>query len=94
MAGVLVSLAVLAFWLYSMFDVITTPEDLIRNAPKPLWLLAVVLIPVLGGLTWLLAGRPLSTPPSRPIPTPPTAKGPEDDPEFLRDLNRRMRDEE
>lgn len=95
MAGVIVGLAVLAFWLYSLFDVITTPEDEVRNVPKTLWVLVVILVPVVGGLLWLLVGRPLAsgTPRHRPNPAAPP-KGPEDDPEFLRELNRRMRDED
>ncbi|MFI6502236.1 PLDc N-terminal domain-containing protein [Nonomuraea typhae] len=102
MAGVLFTLAVLAFWLYSLFDVITTPEDEVRNVPKTLWVLVIILVPVVGGLLWFLLGRParggagepMGGPqrPFQPRPAPP--KGPEDDPEFLRNLDRRMRDEE
>ncbi|MEU8250900.1 PLD nuclease N-terminal domain-containing protein [Nonomuraea sp. NPDC048916] len=98
MAGVLVGLALLAFWLYSLFDVITSPEEEVRNVPKPLWVMIVALIPVAGGLLWLLRGRPQaprsdrqSAPqagPARPAAPP---KGPDDDPEFLRELERRMR---
>ncbi|MFI6293753.1 PLDc N-terminal domain-containing protein [Nonomuraea sp. NPDC050790] len=106
MAGVLFTLAVLAFWLYSLFDVITTPEDEVRNVPKALWVLVIILVPVVGGLLWFLLGRPIRGAsggdgggplrmPKRPAPPrqdPP--KGPEDDPDFLRDLDKRMRGEE
>ncbi|MFI6906757.1 PLDc N-terminal domain-containing protein [Nonomuraea sp. NPDC050394] len=104
MAGVLVTLTVLAFWLYSLFDVITTPEDEVRNVPKTLWVLVIILVPVVGGLLWFLLGRPVrggaaeDGPPRMPRrPAPPRQdppKGPEDDPEFLRDLDKRMRGEE
>lgn len=102
MAGVLFSLAVLAFWIYSLFDVITTPDEESRNLPKVLWVLVVVLVPVVGGLFWMLLGRPQaagSAPrprprrrPQHPPAVPP--KGPDDDPDFLKDLERRMREED
>ncbi len=95
MAGVLLGLALLAFWLYSLFDVITTPEEDVRNAPKALWLLIVALVPLVGGLFWLARGRPLTAAARARRqpggPRPPAPKGPDDDPEFLRELDRRMR---
>ncbi|NRQ31439.1 hypothetical protein HII36_06235 [Nonomuraea sp. NN258] len=95
MAGVLIGLALLAFWLYSLFDVITTPEEEVRNVPKMLWLLLVALVPVLGGAIWMLRGRPREVREAWPVPphsgAPGVPKGPDDDPEFLRDLERRMR---
>ncbi|WP_433436758.1 PLD nuclease N-terminal domain-containing protein [Nonomuraea sp. CA-141351] len=98
MAGVLIGLALLAFWLFSLFDVVTTPEDEVRNVPKALWILIVVLIPLLGGLVWMARGRPRAPRAAWPVPPGPGVpkgpgmpKGPDDDPDFLRDLDRRMR---
>jgi len=106
--AVVIGLALLAFWLYCLFDVITTPEDQVRNLPKVLWVLVVVLLMTVGGLLWLLLGRPLQqqahTPGGSPLsgggffgsatPRPPAPRGPDDDPEFLRSLERRIRGEE
>ncbi|MFI6321337.1 PLDc N-terminal domain-containing protein [Nonomuraea sp. NPDC050556] len=97
MAGVLIGLAIVAFWLYTLFDVITTPEEEARNVPKALWVVVVLLVPVVGGAFWLLYGRQneereLRSPARAARPGPP--KGPDDDPEFLRDLERRLRDDE
>jgi hypothetical protein len=101
MPSVLLGLALLAFWLYCLFDAITTPEQDVRNLPKLLWVLILVLLPGLGGILWLLLGRPLSEEtvrrrraggPGRP--RPPLPRGPDDDPAFLRDLDQRMRREE
>lgn len=97
MAGVLIGLAIVAFWLYTLFDVITTPEEEARNVPKALWVVVVLLIPVVGGAFWLLYGRQNEEREIRSTartarPGPP--KGPDDDPEFLRDLERRLRDDE
>ncbi len=101
MPSVLLGLALLAFWLYCLFDAITTPEEDVRNLPKVLWVLIIVLLPDAGGLLWLLLGRPLSRQalrrrrmgqPGRPRPVVP--RGPDDDPDFLRDLDRRLRRED
>ncbi|GAA0952207.1 hypothetical protein GCM10009560_73680 [Nonomuraea longicatena] len=94
----------LGFWLYSLFDVVTTPEDEARSIPKTLWALVVIFIPVAGGLLWFLLGRPLAGGPEGG-PEGGTAggaaaprrsrgeapKGPDDDPDFLRDIDKRMR---
>ncbi|MFF5210276.1 PLDc N-terminal domain-containing protein [Streptosporangium sp. NPDC000396] len=96
----LVALALLAFWLYCLFDAITTPDEEARNLPKLLWVIIVVLLPLGGGLLWLLLGRPVGpraphalSPGDRPS-SPGAPKGPDDDPDFLRDLDRRLRDED
>ncbi|SDG44123.1 Phospholipase_D-nuclease N-terminal [Sinosporangium album] len=98
MPSVLIGLVLLAFWLYCLFDVITTPDDQVRFLPKILWVLVVVLVPLFGSLFWLLLGRPLGPKVIyRPQPRGKKAeapKGPDDDPEFLKDLDRRMRGED
>jgi len=106
---VLIGLALLAFWLYCLFDVITTPEEHVRNLPKVLWVLVVVLLITVGGLLWMLLGRPLQQQAHTPgggasgggyggggtgRRQQPSYRGPEDDPEFLRSLERRLRGEE
>jgi hypothetical protein len=92
-------LALLAFWLYSLFDVITTPDQETRNLPKVLWVLIVVLVIFVGGLFWLLLGRPREPRPASPAAgdggrraAPP--RGPDDDPDFLKDLDRRLKEED
>lgn len=105
--AVVIGLAFLAFWLYCLFDVITTPEEHVRNLPKMLWVLIVVLLVTVGGLLWMLLGRPLQQEAHTPgaagsgggflgVPKrrPPAPRGPEDDPEFLRSLERRLRGED
>ncbi|WP_244359744.1 PLDc N-terminal domain-containing protein, partial [Microbispora triticiradicis] len=58
MPSVIIGLALLAFWLYCLFDVITTPEEDMRNLPKFVWVLIVVFLADVGALTWFLVGRP------------------------------------
>ncbi|MCI0689641.1 MAG: PLD nuclease N-terminal domain-containing protein [Sporichthyaceae bacterium] len=89
----------IAIWLYAVIDCILTPEDEARNLPKAVWMLIVVLAPLVGAICWLIFGRPgrRLRPGSQvrrpaggsgyPRPTP-RPVGPDDDPEFLRQLRR------
>ena len=54
----LLSLAILALWIFCLIDVITTDESRCRNLSKTVWLLLVVFLPAVGSLAWLIAGRP------------------------------------
>ncbi|MEU4596179.1 PLD nuclease N-terminal domain-containing protein [Nocardia sp. NPDC023988] len=54
----------LALWVYCLVDIVTSPDDGIRHLPKMGWLIVVVLLPTIGALLWLFAGRPIG--PSRP----------------------------
>jgi hypothetical protein len=88
--------------IYCSVDVVTTPRPDVRNLPKPLWLLLVLFFPILGGLAWLVAGRPprsvraargAADPGALPEPERPsrtaTAATPEDDEAFHRRLRER-----
>lgn len=54
--GVL-GLAVLVLFVFCVIDVVTTPDSEVRNLPKLLWLVVVVLLPLVGSIAWLVAGR-------------------------------------
>jgi hypothetical protein len=54
-AGAVVELLLL---VYCVLNVITTPEQQVRNLPKLLWLVLVIVLPLVGGIAWLVAGRP------------------------------------
>jgi len=51
-------LVILALWLFCLIDVIVTDEYRVRNLPKVLWVLIVLLLPTVGSILWLIAGRP------------------------------------
>ncbi|MFF5264171.1 hypothetical protein ACFY4C_35025 [Actinomadura viridis] len=101
MAYVLLSLILIGVWLFALFDVITTGEAGVRHLPKFGWFLVVLLGMLPGAVLWLALGRARAgAPPAReaagherraPAEAP---KGPEDDPAFLRELERRLREEE
>ncbi|MDQ3956300.1 MAG: PLD nuclease N-terminal domain-containing protein [Actinomycetota bacterium] len=91
------ALVTLALWVYCIFDIIATEEALMRNMPKIFWLIIVIFLPIIGSLAWLLLGRPPSagfapgdTNP-RPPPRPRGPIGPEDSPDFLRNLDNRSK---
>ncbi len=58
----------------------------VRTMPKWAWVLVCLLFPLIGGVLYLLVGRPVSS-----------GKGqtriiaPDDDPDFLRNLNEKIR---
>ena len=76
----------LAVYIWFIVDVLRTPRASTRTLPKFVWLLIVVLLPLLGGLLWILGGRPRSERrgPGRRRRGP---VAPDDDPTFLRQLD-------
>lgn len=74
----------LALAIYAVIDCIQTEEASVKHLPKIAWVVLIILIPWVGPIAWLLAGRQRSLPPrKRSNPGP---RGPEDDPDFLRNL--------
>lgn len=51
-------LAYFAFFVYCLLDVVLSEPSLVRNLPKLTWVLIVVIVPLAGGIAWLVAGRP------------------------------------
>ena len=86
---VVLAVAVLAIYVYGLVDVIRTDGRLTRGISKPAWIVVVVVLPLIGTILWLLIGRPRGTPPVRQNYSHPTS--PDDDPDFLRNLELRRR---
>ncbi|MBO0899564.1 PLDc N-terminal domain-containing protein [Cellulomonas sp. zg-ZUI222] len=84
---------VVALSVYCVFDVLGSDERRRRGLSRHLWLL-VVLVPLVGAVAWLLAGRGSSQGGVARRGTGPVA--PDDDPEFLfrLDQERRRRQQE
>jgi phospholipase D-like protein len=53
-----VAVAVLLFWIWALLDCIATDSAMIRNLPKVVWVVIVLLLPLIGSFAWLLLGRP------------------------------------
>lgn len=79
MARVVVGLVIagLVFTIFAVVDCSLTERFRVRALPKPLWLLIVLLLPVIGPLLWFLIGRaPTRWAGGRRLP-------PDDDPDFF-----------
>lgn len=85
MLRILAAIAVLAFTVYSVIDVVRTDGDTVRHLPKTAWLLVALLFPLAGGLAWILIGRPQGRT-ERGGGSPRGPLGPDDDPDFLRGI--------
>jgi hypothetical protein len=60
----LIGLLLFVFWLWALYDVVTVDPSQVRNLPKVMWLLVVLLLlPIfnLGAILWVLLGRPAQT---------------------------------
>jgi hypothetical protein len=83
-------------WIFSIIDVITTPESRCRNLPKIAWLLIVILLVDVGSIAWLVAGHTWDGKPrsmSTPRPGKRVATNPDDDEEFLSGLRARAEEQ-
>lgn len=103
----LLGIVTLGLWIFCLVDVITTDESSCRNLSKGLWLLVVLVIPLVGSLVWLVAGRPQGARPGargpfeRSAPRYPeydrpgrfAATSPDDDDEFLRKCRERAEEQ-
>lgn len=79
--------------LYALIDCIRTEDERVKGLPKLVWILLIVFVSYLGPIAWIVAGR------DRQWPTfeQPRTLAPDDDPDFLRnldiDLKKRDKDE-
>lgn len=80
---------VLVIFVYALVDVIRTDGRYTRGISKPAWIVVMIVLPLLGAVLWFIFGRPYGKPSSQPVRRHPTA--PDDDPEFLRNLETRRR---
>jgi len=75
-----------ALIIYAFIDCVRTPPRLMPpGLPKPVWLLVIALVPLIGALAWLLVSRLPAQGTSRGRRPRPVA--PDDDPEFLANLD-------
>ncbi|CAL9531234.1 PLD nuclease N-terminal domain-containing protein [Streptomyces sp. NPDC057838] len=90
MLRVLMFLVPLALSVYAFIDCISTKDDDIRHMPKPLWAILVLLFPLVGSISWLIAGKKRTPAASRPRQW----VAPDDNPDFLKSLDEEKRDED
>lgn len=86
----------LGLLIFCLIDCIQTDSLLVRNLAKPYWVLIIIVLPIVGPIAWLVAGRPERQQRARSVPWPSTQtagfpeyerprppRGPDDDPAFL-----------
>ncbi|MEE2522190.1 PLD nuclease N-terminal domain-containing protein [Pseudarthrobacter sp. J75] len=88
---VVLAIAVLAIFVYGLVDVIRTDRSQTRGISKPAWIVVMIVLPVLGAILWLLLGRPAAEKTAPRNYSHPSA--PDDDPEFLRNLEMKRRNQ-
>lgn len=97
----LLGLILLGLWLFCLFDVISTDASECRNLPKTGWLIIVLILPDVGSVLWLVAGRPrtydrghaAAAYPEYDRPGRAAATNPDDDEEFLRRCRERAEEQ-
>jgi hypothetical protein len=55
----------LALLIFCVIDLIQSPEGEIRNLPKWAWLILIIILPLVGCIAWLVAGRPVRVRPAQ-----------------------------
>ena len=85
----------IVFTVFTTVYAVSARRDDVRVLPKAAWVALCLLVPILGGLLYLSLGRPLPTPDEyrdqgRNVKT----VAPDDDPDFLRRLADRFKNEQ
>lgn len=72
------AVAAVFFTIYAAVDCAMTEAGRARGIPKPAWIVVIILMPVIGGILWLILGKERNH--GRPAYLP---GAPDDDPAFL-----------
>ena len=80
----------IALIVYAFIDCLRMPDrEMPPDLPKALWLIVIALVPVLGAAAWLVVSRLPAT--GAPRTRKPRPIAPDDDPEFLANLDWKAR---
>lgn len=81
--------------IFALISCLSADEGELRSLPRFGWVLVILLFPLVGSIAYYVAGRPVDAatepPAERPRRSRPLA--PDDDPEFLRSLDKKRDDE-
>jgi hypothetical protein len=94
------SVALTVFTVFVTVFAASAESSRVRALPKWAWVLLCILTTPIGGILYLFIGRPTSAVPaasqqkfSPNVAPRPYGRAPEDDPEFMRELERRLREQ-
>ena len=90
MGQAIVGLITVGVMIYSLVDCWRSDDSEVRGLPRALWFL-VILVPLVGGIAWLVYGAPRG-PGGTAGRGVPRVVAPDDDPEFLRSLEQKARE--
>ncbi|MDP5227529.1 MULTISPECIES: PLDc N-terminal domain-containing protein [Arthrobacter] len=101
MPRVIITVLLVAVWIYAIIDCIRSEPDEVRGVPKGVWIVVLILLPLIGAVLWFALGRPRISAASaggRPAQNRGPAAGsgpvgPDDDPQFLRNLEQQRRNQ-
>ncbi|MCG6567303.1 PLD nuclease N-terminal domain-containing protein [Tessaracoccus sp. ZS01] len=81
MPRILLIIAVVMLTIYCVVEVAQSRGYRVRAMPRWLWAFAVIALPIVGPVSWLVLGRPLKN-----HPQVRDHRAPDDDEDFLRGL--------
>ncbi|MCX6456627.1 MAG: PLD nuclease N-terminal domain-containing protein [Actinobacteria bacterium] len=84
MVRVLLFVFTIGIQLYGLIDCAQREDGDVRSLPRWGWLIIIILVPTLGAVAYLIAGRPKR--PGNGGRKPKRSIAPDDDPDFLRGL--------
>lgn len=84
--------AVVIFGIFTTVYAASANRTQVRVLPKFVWVLLCLFVPIIGGLLYITVGRPIDGDSGQgaKISKP---KAPDDDPDFLRDLSDRFKND-
>jgi hypothetical protein len=92
----LLAVGLILFWVWAIYDVVTTDASQVRNLPKVMWVVVVIVFPPfvldLGAILWIFLGRPprLARVENHPHSQRRPRRAPASEPESERDLSQRV----
>lgn len=91
---VILALVLTAVMVFSIVDIATIDRSRVRHLPKFVWMVLVVVTSVLGSMLWFAIGRERKGLGGQSAGRRPKPLGPEDDPNFIDDIEQRRRNRE
>ena len=86
---IVVGLIIVALSIYAAIDSLMTDKRRTRGLPKPIWVMVILFLPVIGAVLWFTLGKDRGTSSGVKRQT-----APDDDPEFLKRLGSQKEQEE
>jgi hypothetical protein len=86
--------------ILALISCLSAEEGEVRALPRIVWVIIILLFPLVGSIVYFAAGRPVTTTPRPdvwrpgggfPETTRPRSVAPDDDPEFLRNLDKQTK---